>query len=241
VTLKILQQEMLSLQPLLTDFLHLFFPHVCSGCGSDIINDNHQLCIRCLSHLPKTHFFEKAGNPVEEKFYGRLPVRQAGSAFYFTKKSLIENIVYEFKYKGNKEIGKYMGQMLGQLLAESKRFEDVDIIIPLPLNVRRLKKRGYNQSMVLAEGIQSVWNKPVNDKAVIRNINTETQTLSGRIARLENMQNVFAVAEPETIQNKHVLLIDDVVTTGASLEACAVEILKTPGTTLSIATLAYTV
>ncbi|HEX8461536.1 MAG TPA: ComF family protein [Segetibacter sp.] len=232
---------MLSIQPLLNDFLHLFYPHVCTGCGTDILNDNHELCIRCLSQLPKTHFFENAVNPVEEKFYGRLPVRHAGAAFYFTKQSLIENIIYDLKYKGNKGIGRYMGQMLGQLLSESKRFDDVDIIIPLPLNFKRLKKRGYNQSQILAEGITSVWNKPVNHKAVIRKINTETQTHSGRIARLENMQNVFAVADPAAIQNKHVLLIDDVVTTGASLEACAAEVLKTPGVTISIAALAYTI
>lgn len=232
---------MVSLQPFITDFLHLFFPHVCSGCGSDIIAANHHLCLRCLSQLPKTYFFEKAGNPVEEKFYGRLPVRHAGAAFFFTKNSLIESVVYELKYKGNKDIGRYMGKMLGGFLKDSNRFADIDVVIPLPLNVRRLKKRGYNQSTMLAEGISSVWNKPVNEKAVIRKINTETQTHSGRIARLENMQNVFEVYVPEAIQNKHVLLIDDVITTGASLEACGAEILKVSGVTLSIATLACTI
>jgi ComF family protein len=232
---------MVSIQPLVTDFLHLFFPHVCSGCGSDVIDTNHQLCLRCLSQLPKTDFFAKAGNPVEEKFYGRLPIYQAGAAFFFTKNSLIENIIYELKYKGNKDIGKYLGKSVGRYLQESKRFTNVDVIIPMPLNVRRLKKRGYNQSSMLAEGISSVCNIAVDNKAVIRKINTETQTHSGRIARLENMQNVFAVADPEAIQNKHVLLVDDVITTGASLEACGAEILKIPGVTLSIATLAYTV
>jgi ComF family protein len=232
---------MVSIQPLVSDFLHLFFPHVCSGCGSDVIDTNHQLCLRCLSQLPKTDFFAKAGNPVEEKFYGRLPLYQAGAAFFFTKNSLIENIVYELKYKGNKDLGKYLGKLAGRYLQESKRFTDVDVIIPMPLNVRRFKKRGYNQSSVLAEGISMISKVAVDTTSVIRKINTETQTHSGRIARLENMQNVFAVADPKAIQNKHILLVDDVITTGASLEACGAEILKIPGVTLSIATLAYTV
>ena len=225
----------------LEDFLHLLFPHVCAGCSTDIIRKEHELCLRCLSRLPKTHFFDKENNPVAEKFYGRLPVRQAAAAYYFTKNSLIENLVYELKYKGHKEIGKYMGQMLGQLLMSNARFADVDVIVPLPLNIRRYKKRGYNQSALLAEGITAVWNKPVSNESVIRKINTETQTHSGRIARLENMQNVFAVADPEALRNKHVLLVDDVITTGASLEACGAEILKVPGVTISIATLAITI
>jgi ComF family protein len=232
---------MLQMPSLANDLLHLFFPHVCVGCGSDIIDHNHLLCLRCLSRLPKTNFFEKAGNPVEEKFYGRMPIKEAAAGFFFTKQSLIENIVYELKYKGNKDVGKYMGKMLGEYLLESQRFSNIDIIIPLPLNAMRFKKRGYNQSAVLAEGISSIWKKPVDDKAVIRKVNTETQTHSGRIARLENMQNVFAVAEPARIENKHVLLVDDVVTTGASLEACANEILKVEGVSISIVTLAYTV
>jgi ComF family protein len=194
-----------------------------------------------LSQLPKTDFFAKAGNPVEEKFYGRLPIYQAGAAFFFTKNSVIENIVYELKYKGNKDLGKYLGKLAGRYLQESKRFTDVDVIIPMPLNVRRFKKRGYNQSSVLAEGISMICKVAVDTTSVIRKINTETQTHSGRIARLENMQNVFAVADPKAIQNKHILLVDDVITTGASLEACGAEILKIPGVTLSIATLAYTV
>src|SRR5207253_3376789 len=189
--------------------------------------------------LSFTNFFTQPGNPVEKSFYGRLPVLNAASGYFFTKDSLIAALIYELKYKGNKTIGFYMGEMLGNFLINS-RFDDVDIIIPLPLNARRLKKRGYNQSAALCEGIASVWRKPIINNAVIRKVNTETQTHRGRITRWENMDGVFAVAEPSLIQNKHVLLVDDVVTTGASLEACGTEILKAPGATLSIATLAYT-
>ena len=224
-----------------TDFIHLFFPHVCAGCGSDVINIDHQLCLHCIADLPFTNFFEQTGNPVERKFYGRIPVINAASAYFFTKDSLIESLVYELKYKGNKAIGFYMGQMMGHLLQNNRRFNDVDIIVPLPLNARRLKKRGYNQSVMLSEGITSVWSKPIVTNAVIRKINTETQTHKGRITRWENMDGVFAVDEPSLLQDKHVLLVDDIVTTGASLEACGAEILKVAGTKLSIATLAYTI
>ncbi|MCW3109196.1 MAG: ComF family protein [Segetibacter sp.] len=231
---------MTTVQSAVTDFIHLFFPHVCAGCGSDVINIEHHLCLHCIADLPFTNFFKHPGNPVEKQFYGRLNVSNAASGYFFTKDSLIESLIYELKYRGNKAIGFYMGEMLGNFLINS-RFNDVDIIVPLPLNARRLKKRGYNQSGVLCEGIASVWSKPVITNAVIRKVNTETQTHRGRITRWENMDGVFAVAEPGVIQNKHVLLVDDVVTTGASLEACGSEILKVAGTTLSIATLAYTI
>jgi ComF family protein len=224
-----------------TDFVHLFFPHVCTGCGSDVLNNSHQLCLRCLSELPVTNFFSQPGNPVEKKFYGRLPVRNAGSGFFFTKDSIIETLVYELKYKGNKDIGFYLGQLVGKFLAENNRFEEADMLIPLPLNAKRHKKRGYNQASALCNGIASVWKIPVMENAVIRKVNTETQTHRGRITRWENMEGVFAVAEPSIIQDKHILLVDDIITTGASLEACGSEILKVPGTALSIATLGYTV
>ncbi|MCW3079118.1 phosphoribosyltransferase family protein [Segetibacter sp.] len=231
---------MSTMRSALADFIHLFYPHVCAGCGSDIIDIDRQLCLYCISQLPSTHFFNQPGNPVEKNFYGRLNVVNAASGYFFTKHSLIEAVIYELKYKGNKLIGFEMGERLGHLLANS-RFNDIDIIIPLPLNAQRFKKRGYNQAEVLSEGIGSIWNKPVVANAVIRNVNTETQTHKGRISRWENMDGVFAVAEPSIIQDKHVLLVDDVVTTGASLEACGAEILKVSGAKISIATLAYTI
>lgn len=231
---------MVKIAPVVNDFIHLFFPHVCIGCGSDVLTMHQQLCLRCISALPTTNFFEQPGNPVEQHFYGRLPIEQAGAAYFFTKHSLVASLIYELKYKGNKTIGYFLGEMLGSCLAES-RFQDIDAIIPLPLNSRRLKKRGYNQAEILSEGISKMCNKPVITTAVVRKVNTETQTHRDRVNRWENMDGVFAIAEPEKIQDKHLLLIDDVVTTGASLEACGTEILKVPGTKISIATLAYTI
>lgn len=232
---------MVSAKSAFSDLLHVFFPHNCSGCGSDVVQDGQLICLHCLSQLPSTNFFDQPGNPVEETFYGRLPVRNAASAFFFTKESLIQHLIFQLKYRGNKDIGIYLGKMLGRLLLKSERFNDLDALIPLPLNPRREKKRGYNQATQICRGIAEVFDRPVIENVVIRKIYTETQTHKGRISRWENMDGVFAFKEPWQLQGKHLLLVDDIVTTGATIEACGAEILKIPSTTLSVATLAYTI
>lgn len=223
------------------ELLHLFFPHVCEGCGSDIIDKDHQLCLRCIAKLPVSNFLTQQGNAVEKKFYGRMPVKNAGAAYYFTKDSILEKLIYALKYRNNKDIGFYLGKLVGRYLLETHHYDSVDVLVPLPLNPRREKKRGYNQATVLCEGIASTWQKPVYDKAVIRKVYTETQTKKDRISRWQNMDGVFMVNDATALTNKHVLLVDDIITTGATLEACGSEIVKVPGASLSIATLAYTV
>lgn len=232
---------MLKLISPLNDLLHLFFPHVCAGCSSDVLDNKHLLCLRCLTELPVTNFFNQPSNPVEIKFYGRLQVQNGAAGYFFTKDSLLETLIYQLKYRGNKDIGFYLGQLLGNFLAGSDRYSDIDAMVPLPLNPRRQKKRGYNQATALCKGIAAVWQKPVIENAVIRKVNTQTQTRKGRVSRWQNMDGVFDVIKPAAIKGKQILLVDDVVTTGASLEACGSEILKVPGTALSIATLACTI
>jgi ComF family protein len=232
---------MVSAKSAFSDLLHLFFPHNCTGCGSDILGDDHLLCLHCLSQLPSTNFFDHPGNPVETTFYGRLPIRNGAAGYFFTKESLIQNLIAQLKYRGNKEVGYYLGKLLGTMITKSERYLDVDVMVPLPLNQRRQKKRGYNQAAAICKGIADVWNKPVMEDNVYRKVYTETQTHKGRISRWENMDGVFAIKDPAALQGKHILLVDDVVTTGATLEACGSEILKIPTTTLSIATLAYTI
>lgn len=225
----------------LQDFSHLFFPHNCLGCGTDVLENDAELCIKCFSELPATGFLEQPGNLVEKIFYGRIEVEQAGSAFYFTKDSTIQHMMIELKYRGNKNAGLYMGKLLGAQLAQCGRFENVDIVVPLPLNPKKEKRRGYNQAMVIAEGMQTGWDKPIAGKAVGRKLFTETQTQKGRVDRWQNMQDVFEVKDAATLEGKHILLVDDVVTTGASLEACASAILAVAGAKISIATVAYTI
>ncbi len=233
--------KMTSIKNYIDDFLHLLFPHICIGCDSDILNDEDILCAECLNSLPETGFLGTAQNPVEKIFYGRMQVEHAGSAFYFNKDSVIQNAIIQLKYKNNQKAGIFLGRLLGYQLINSKRFDDIDAIVPLPLNDKKLFRRGYNQSLAIVNGITSVWNKPVITDAVERIAFTETQTHKDRIARWQTMDGVFTVTQPSLIINKHILLIDDVVTTGATLEACGTAILQTTGVKLSLATAAYTI
>ncbi len=223
------------------DFLHLFFPHLCIGCGSDILNTQDILCAKCIDDLPVTGFIAAMGNPVEKIFYGRINIQRAGSAFYFTKNSVMQHAIIQLKYKNNKPAGIFLGKLLGWQIAQSTRFDDVDLIVPVPLNDKKFYKRGYNQAEIIAKGIASIWHRPVAANVVERVLFTETQTHKNRVDRWKTMEGVFTVSQPEAIANKHILLVDDVITTGSTLEACGQTILKIPGIKLSIATLAYTI
>jgi ComF family protein len=220
---------------------HLLFPHNCLGCATDILNAKDLLCAKCYTQLPATNFATVHNNPIEKTFYGRLHFQQATASFYYTKDSLMQHLLVQLKYKGNKEVGVYFGKLLGQHLMQSNRFGSVDALIALPLNPKKEFKRGYNQAMSICQGIEAVWQKPIINNAVIRKVFTKTQTRENRINRWHNMDGVFAIDDPQAIEGKHILLVDDVVTTGATLEACGSEILKIPNTQLSIATVTCTI
>jgi ComF family protein len=225
---------------LIHSFSHLFFPHICSGCGSDLINEAQLICLQCSEQLAVTHFADHQNNPVEKIFRGRVAITNAMGLLYFTKDSVLQNLLHEFKYRGKKEIGFYLGKMVGNALIQSKFYNNTGALIPLPLFASKEKIRGYNQATVLCEGISAIMNVPVLKNTIIRTSATETQTRKNRIERWQNIEGKFELKDPKSIQNKHVLLIDDVVTTGATLEACAMELLRAEGTKVSIATLAYT-
>jgi len=219
---------------------HIFFPHLCVGCGSDIINKEQLLCVQCINQLPATNFELYANNPVEKIFWGRAAIISASCQFYFTKNSILQHILHQFKYKGKKDIGIYFGQMIGKALSQSNRFANIDALIPLPLFASREKNRGYNQAAVLAEGISSVMKLPVLENVIERITATATQTKKNRIERWQNIDGKFMVKDQKVIKDKHILLVDDVITTGATLDACANELLQAEGVRVSIATLAYT-
>jgi len=191
--------------------------------------------------MPVTRFEFFPSNLIEKIFWGRTEIQHASAHLYFTTGSALQHSLHLLKYKGRKEIGFYFGQRMGSALKESQRFSDCEIIIPLPLFAEREKKRGYNQSMHIANGISVQLNIPVICDAVIRLKKTETQTHKSRIQRWQNMESTFGIPDDQKIRGKHVLLVDDVVTTGASLEACALALLTVPGVRVSIACLAHTV
>jgi ComF family protein len=227
---------MITAKEIKDSLLHLLFPHVCAGCGSDVLSEESMLCTRCITELPETNFFAHAGNPVEKMMWGRLPLMYAGAAYYFNKESLMQHIIHQFKYKGNKELGLQLGRLLGKYILQSGRF-NADVLIPLPLFTQKEKRRGYNQATVLCEGMAEVMNVPVLRNAIIRPKHTETQTKKGRVARWQNMEGKFVLVDRDAVSNKQVLLVDDVITTGATLEACGSELLKAENTTLGLATL----
>ena len=230
---------MLLLKQIRESLLHLAYPHVCEGCGTDNLQGDHLLCLHCLSSLPSTNFSQYADNLVEKMFWGRMLVHSATALYYFTKESMMQHLVHQFKYNGNKEMSRYLGELMGWALIESKRFTSVDALIPLPLHKSKERLRGYNQSTLLCEGIAKVMGKPVLTDVVVRTEETESQTKKNRIERWENMKGKFRLEDGSAIEGLHVLLIDDVITTGATLEACGREILQAKNVRLSVGTLCF--
>ncbi|HMJ47712.1 MAG TPA: phosphoribosyltransferase family protein [Ferruginibacter sp.] len=220
------------------DAAHLFYPHICTGCGSDLIGSNNLLCSRCIADLPHTNFEKYADNMVERIFRGRLPLRAAHAEFYFSKGQLIQHLIHEIKYNNNKEMGIYLGEFVGKNLLQCSRFTNLDYIIPLPLYQEKEFRRGYNQAEIICNGLAVSMNVPVMIKNITRKRNTETQTRKHRAQRWENVSGSFNVSDPACLAGKNLLLVDDVITTGATLEACAREMLKIPGVSISIAALA---
>jgi len=227
---------MISVKEIKDSILHLMFPHVCRGCGADLPDREMLLCLHCLHALPETNYESFPDNPVEKIFWGRLPVYSAAAHYYFTKGSLVQRLMHLFKYKGERDLGLLMGKMMGMRLKESARFP-VDALVPLPLYPRREKQRGYNQAAILCEGISKSLLVPVLPDVVRRPLYTETQTRKGRIERWKNIEGKFVVSNESVLKNRHILLVDDVVTTGATLESCGNELLAVEGVQLSIAAL----
>lgn len=223
------------------NLLSLFFPHTCAGCGTDVLDEDAVICGRCLHDLPLTNFNVYANNLAEKSLWGRLPVVNVSSLCYFSKDSLIRQLMHQLKYKGHKQAGYFLGRMMGSALRAADRFHDIDALVPLPLFPAKEKKRGYNQSAILCEGMAEVMLLPVLKGIVKRSSFTDTQTKKGRMERWLNMEGRFELTDSASIKGRHVLLVDDIITTGATLEACGLELLKAENTRLSIATLACAV
>ncbi len=221
----------------LNDFINLIFPRICPACGNLLLKNEKIICLKCFYDMPRTNFHLDKDNPVAQLFWGRVWIENATSLYSFQKRSRYQKLIHELKYNGRQEIGEEMGRIMGYEL-KNTLFASSDLVIPVPLHKKKLKTRGYNQSECIARGLSEVLEIPIDVESVIRIHQSETQTRKSRYERWENVEGIFEVRERKNLLYKHVLLVDDVVTTGSTLEACATVILQVTGTKVSIATLA---
>jgi len=223
----------------LADFVSLLFPELCQACSANLVAGEKLICTDCRYNLPFTDFHLKPDNLVAQQFWGKINIEAGYAMCYFTKGGKMQHLMHQFKYKGVKKIGNLLGNIAGGQLVQNPVFKTVNAIIPVPLHNSRLRKRGYNQAACFGEGIAEKLNIPIIENNLVRERATETQTHRSRFSRFENMQKVFTIKNPEALKNQHVLLVDDVTTTGSTLEACGSQLLKIEGLKLSIATIAY--
>jgi len=219
------------------DFTELFYPLLCITCDRKLFKQEKFICLHCFHDLPRTHFHSDPENKIAQLFWGRAMVENATSWLFFRKGSRYQKLIHFLKYKGLKEIGEEMGKLFGDELKNSP-FQESDVVIPVPLHVRKLKQRGYNQSEWIAKGIAYSLNKPLMINNLIRDMFTNTQTRKNRFERWQNVEGIFAVCDPSALAQKHILVVDDVVTTGSTLEAAVVALLQAGASKVSIATLA---
>lgn len=223
----------------ISSLLSLFFPRYCTVCKAVLLQQEDVLCLDCAVSLPRTQFHLQPDNAMEQLFWGKVEIRRATSFFYYRKGSRYKQLLYQLKYKGRKEIGESIAAtMTSEIINTSHFFDSIDVIIPVPLHPDKLKLRGYNQSEWIAKGVSRIASLPINTKSLIRNKYTETQTQKSVWDRQENIKDVFQLVSSSKLRGKHVLLIDDVVTTGATLTACATVLSAVPKVSISFLTLA---
>jgi ComF family protein len=216
------------------------YPQICFGCGTDQVEKYKPLCNQCIHDLPFTDFFSINENPVEKIFWGRAPVQYAGALLFFTKDSLVQTLMTQLKYHHNKKVGILFGHLMGQTIAAEKKFEQIDLMIPIPILASKINGRGYNQSQVIAMGIQQVWNRPIIQDVLIKKSWSNSQTKKDRKARLQQVPDLFILNQPNSIEGKNILMVDDVLTTGATLEAAIETLMTGSPASISIAVAAYT-
>ena len=221
------------------DLLGLLFPKQCLACGRPLNREENVLCFHCLYHLPQTHFHEHKENPVKEIFDGRLLLHAATSFLFFNKGGKVQHLIHQLKYKGKKETGLFLGSLFGKQLNESLLFSDADYLIPVPLHPAKQRKRGYNQSEIIARGMETEMAAQTDTDFLFRNVHSSTQTKKSRYERWENVKDIFVLKNETQLEGKHVVLIDDVVTTGSTIEACGNLLQRIPGIRISVSCLAY--
>jgi len=221
------------------DFINLLYPRICHICEAELLKNEELLCTSCLHDLPITSYHLDNENPVKKVFYGRVKINKATALLHFRKKAGVQHLIHDLKYRGHREIGTYLGKWLGTEL-ENTDWSNIEVIIPVPLHKSRLRQRGYNQVEDFGREIAKFLNAEYMDDVLLKISTTQTQTLKNRLSRWGKIEETLQIKNSEKIMGKHILLVDDLVTTGATLEACAHKLLETPDIKISIATMAIT-
>jgi ComF family protein len=222
----------------ISDFISLFFPEVCLGCKRSLLYQEEFLCAHCLYSLPYTHFHLEKDNEAAKRLWGRVPLEAVASYFYFTRGSHVQQVLHSIKYRNKFKAAEFFGRLYGSELVASEVFKDATMIIPVPLHKKRLRQRGYNQSEHFAKGLSESMGISMHVGILKRTHFNKSQIRKSRYQRYENTRGIFILDQAREIVNQHVLLIDDVLTTGATLEACAQALLKVEGVKVSVVTLA---
>lgn len=224
----------------LKDILNIFFPEVCVCCYEQLTINENTICLTCRHDLPLTNFSFEPNNLVEKSFFGRSKIESATALFYFLKKGKTQQLIHELKYNKQQQIGNFVGNWLGSVLIESNRFDNIDYVVPVPLHRKKLKSRGYNQVTTFGKSLAKQLNTQYNEDFLIKISSTKTQTKKLRLDRWKNVQELFVIKNNDSLKNKHILLVDDIITTGATLESCCNAFANIEGLKISLACIAYT-
>ncbi|MDR3245292.1 MAG: ComF family protein [Prevotellaceae bacterium] len=217
----------------------LVFPDFCEVCGTPLVRGERHICLSCLYKMPRTRFWEETDNELEKMFWGRINIERACSLFYYRKGSDFRPIIHKLKYKGKYNIALRLGEELGVCLNNSLLYKGISMLVPIPLHPKKERMRGYNQSEFIANGISNIMGLPLEKANLIRTKFTETQTKKNATERWKNVQSVFEVRDKTRLNGEHILLIDDVITTGSTIESCASVLANNCNCKISIATIGY--
>lgn len=223
---------------MLKSLFHLFYPRTCNCCSTSLDQFEKVICTQCRHDIPLTRFHHFNDITLKKVFYGRLQLELATALFYFEKKGPVQKLLHNLKYKRQEHLSTFIGEWLGHELSTISSYKTIDTVIPVPIHPKKLKSRGYNQVTSFGQVLAKHLNANFDEKTLIKSKNTATQVFKGRFTRGDEIQNAFSITDKITLSGKHILLVDDIITTGATIEACALELLQIPKIKLSIATMA---
>lgn len=223
---------------MIKNLLNLFFPKVCLACDAHLGDNELYICTFCRNELPVTDFHAEKDNAVAQRLYGRVDFKLTTSLLWFNKKGKVQHLLHNLKYKGHEDVGLFLGKWLGEELRRIEAFKDIEVVVPVPLHISKMRKRGYNQVDKFGREIAKALGIEYNPNTLVKVKATTTQVFKDRMKRLLTHEADFSIADNVTLRGKHILLVDDIITTGATIEACANQLMRIEGVTISVAAMA---